>query len=105
MKQTPSSPSTTGTTSRSSGICSRWGPHLGIRSWGWLSSGARCPGIETILISESGVSLAATGWRLIGERGGGSWSVPSRPRVDKHPTQAKLLFERTAKGKKRDEMP
>lgn len=46
-----------------------------------------------ILASENGATLRASGWRLIGERGGGSWSVPSRPRVDKHPTQAKLLFE------------
>jgi hypothetical protein len=46
-----------------------------------------------ILASESGASIKAAGWRLLGERGGGSWSVPSRPRVDKHPTQKKLLFE------------
>lgn len=47
-----------------------------------------------ILASEPGTSLTAAGWRNLGERGGGSWSVPSRPRVDKHPTQTKLLFER-----------
>lgn len=47
-----------------------------------------------ILASEPGTSLTATGWRSLGERGGGSWSVPSRPRVDKHPTQPKLLFEK-----------
>jgi hypothetical protein len=47
-----------------------------------------------ILANEPGTSLTATGWRLMGERGGGSWSVPSRPRVDKHPLQTKLLFER-----------
>ena len=47
-----------------------------------------------ILASESGVSLTACGWRLIGERGGGSWSVPSRPRVDTHPLEPKLLFEK-----------
>jgi hypothetical protein len=47
-----------------------------------------------ILASEPGTSLTASGWRLIGERGGGSWSVPSRPRVDKHPLQRKLLFEK-----------
>lgn len=47
-----------------------------------------------ILASEPGTSLTATGWRLMGERGGGSWSVPSRPRIDKHPLQTKLLFER-----------
>lgn len=46
-----------------------------------------------ILKSEDGASLRASGWRLIGERGGGSWSVPSRPRNDKHPTEPKLLFE------------
>lgn len=49
-----------------------------------------------ILASEPGTSLMGTGWKLIGERGGGSWSVPSRPRVDKHPTQKKMLFERSA---------
>jgi len=49
-----------------------------------------------ILAEEPGTSLMAAGWRLIGERGGGSWSVPSRPRVDKHPTQKKLLFEKSA---------
>lgn len=46
------------------------------------------------LPEEGGASLRATGWKLIGERGGGSWSVPSRPRVDKHPLQKKLLWER-----------
>ena len=49
-----------------------------------------------ILASEPGTSLAAAGWRQIGEVRGRSWSTPSRPRVDKHPTQAKLLFETTA---------
>lgn len=51
--------------------------------------------ITYILNTEPGTSLAAAGWTLIGERGGGSWFRPSRPRVDKHPTQKKLLFERT----------
>ena len=46
-----------------------------------------------ILDTEPGASLRAAGWKLIGQRGGGSWSVPSRPRVDRHPTQGKLLFE------------
>lgn len=49
--------------------------------------------ITYILNNEPGTSLKASGWKLIGERGGGSWSVPSRPRVDKHPLQKKLLFE------------
>ncbi len=46
-----------------------------------------------ILASETGASLRGVGWRLVGERGGGSWSCPSRPRVDTHPLQTKLLFE------------
>ena len=45
------------------------------------------------LPEEGGASLRASGWRLIGERGGGSWNCPSRPRVDNHPTQRKLLWE------------
>ncbi len=45
------------------------------------------------LPEEGGASLRAAGWKLIGERGGGSWNVPSRPRVDTHPTQGKLLWE------------
>lgn len=49
--------------------------------------------ITYILNSEPGTSLKASGWVLIGERGGGSWSVPSRPREDNHPLQKKLLFE------------
>lgn len=48
-----------------------------------------------ILDSEPGTSLKASGWKLLGERGGLSWNVPSRPRVDKAPRQKKLLFERT----------
>ena len=49
-----------------------------------------------ILASEPGTSLQAAGWRMIGETAGGSWSRPSRGRIDKHPTQPKFLFERTA---------
>jgi hypothetical protein len=48
------------------------------------------------LASEQGASLRGAGYRLIGEAGGGSWSVPSRPRVDKHPLQKKLRWEVTA---------
>jgi len=49
-----------------------------------------------ILASEGGASLRASGWRLIGERGGGEWSVPSRPRKSaKFPTETKLLWEQS----------
>lgn len=46
-----------------------------------------------ILASEDGASLKASGWRLIGQIPGRAWSCPSRPRVDTHPLQDKLLFE------------
>jgi len=48
-----------------------------------------------ILDTEPGTTLRAAGWRLVGQAGGGSWSVPSRLRVDKHPLQGKLRFEIT----------
>lgn len=48
--------------------------------------------ITYTLPEEGGVSLKAAGWICLGEAGGGSWSVPSRPRVDKHPTQTKLKW-------------
>ena len=48
------------------------------------------------LASEGGVSLRATGWKLIGERGGGSWSREKRHREDKAPLEIKLLWEACA---------
>lgn len=51
--------------------------------------------ITYVLDTEPGTSLVAAGWKCIGTAGGGSWSRPSRPTVDKHPLQKKLRFERT----------
>lgn len=48
-----------------------------------------------ILVSESGISLRASGWRLIGTAGGGSWHREGRPRVDLAPTQQKLRYEKS----------
>lgn len=48
------------------------------------------------LKSEPGTSLKAAGWKLIGETPGKSWSVPTRPREDKHPIEPKLVWERAA---------
>jgi hypothetical protein len=49
--------------------------------------------ITYTLPEEGGASLRGAGWRCLGERGGGSWSCPSRPRVDTHPLQVKLCWE------------
>lgn len=51
--------------------------------------------ITYTLPAEGGASLRGAGFKLIGEAGGGSWSRKSRPRVDLHPTQAKMRWERT----------
>jgi len=45
------------------------------------------------ITSESGVSLRASGFRCIGQAGGGSWNRPNRKRVDKHPTESKIRWE------------
>ena len=37
-----------------------------------------------IAVSEGGASLRAAGWTMMGARRKRSWSVPSRPRNDKH---------------------
>jgi tRNA A37 N6-isopentenylltransferase MiaA len=49
--------------------------------------------ITYILNTETGISLKAAGWKLIGEAGGGNWNVKSRPRIDTEYSQKKLLFE------------
>ena len=49
--------------------------------------------ITYTLDTEPGSSLRAAGFDLIGTVRGGSWSRPSRPRVDTHPLQGKLAWE------------
>ncbi len=49
--------------------------------------------ITYTLQSERGTSVKAAGWKCVGETKGGSWSVPSRPRVDKHPLEPKFRWE------------
>ncbi len=49
--------------------------------------------ITYTLETENGVSLVAAGWRCLYKTKGGTWNCRSRPRVDKHPTIPKLLWE------------
>ena len=51
--------------------------------------------ITYVLDSETGTSLKASNWKLVHEVKGRSWDTPSRPRVDTHPLQNKLMFEAT----------
>jgi len=61
---------------------------------------ARAMGYKKIITytldDESGISLSAAGWKIIHKTRGGSWNCKSRPRVDKHPTQRKLMFEKSS---------
>lgn len=45
------------------------------------------------LATEPGTSLRAAGWRVVHEVRGASWNRDGRPRVDKHPTSNKRLWE------------
>jgi hypothetical protein len=46
-----------------------------------------------ILDTEPGTTLKAAGWIKTITNKGGSWSVPSRPRIDKHPLGPKTRWE------------
>lgn len=52
--------------------------------------------ITYTLASETGTSVKASGWRVVGEIRGHSWNNPSRPRVDKAPLENKTLWEMTS---------
>lgn len=56
--------------------------------------------ITYILSTENGASLHGAGWKCIGKTRGGSWNCKSRPRVDEHPLQAKMCFEKTREKQK-----
>lgn len=60
-----------------------------------LALGFRRIGTYT-LARESGASLRAAGWVPVAEVEGRSWSCPSRPRTNNHPTENKTLWESQA---------
>lgn len=43
--------------------------------------------------TESGSSLRAAGWKVVGERKARSWNCQGRPRVDRHEITERLLWE------------
>ena len=49
--------------------------------------------ITYTLPDEGGASLRASGWKLLGEAGGGNWNSKTRPRVDSDHQQLKLKWE------------
>lgn len=68
--------------------------------YGCAAKAAMALGFQRIgtytLARESGASLRGAGWIAIAEVKGRSWNCPSRPRTDKHPTEAKTLWELAA---------
>ena len=51
--------------------------------------------ITYILDSEKGTSLKAAGWTIASRSKGGSWDRECRARTDKHPTEAKVRYEKS----------
>lgn len=45
-----------------------------------------------VLESESGASLKAAGWVKVADSAGGTWSRPTRLRLDEHPTEPKTRW-------------
>lgn len=76
------------------GACARVAKEMGYRRI-----------VTYTLITESGTSLKASGWKDMGEAGGVSWNTPSRPREEvqvtlfgeerKYPDCKKRRWERT----------
>lgn len=78
-------------------LCTDGTPHAASMLYAAAWRAARAMGyrrlITYILKDETGTSLRAAGWRLIGQAGGGSWSRAERPRVDTHPLEQKQLWQ------------
>lgn len=72
-------------------------PHAASKLYAACWRAARAMGYRRLitytLIEEAGTSLRAAGWKELYKTRGGSWDCPSRPRVDKHPTGQKVLWE------------
>lgn len=54
--------------------------------------------ITYTLPEEGGASLRAAGWKIVGQTKAEGWGREARPRVDKHPTQSKLIWEPVTAG-------
>lgn len=77
--------------------CTDRTPHAASKLYAAAWRACRAMGYKRLLTytlaSESGTSLKAAGWRVVGQTQGGSWSRDGRPRIDKHPLGQKTLWE------------
>ncbi len=78
-------------------VCSNGTKNACSKLYGLAWQAAKSLGYKRLitytLAEEGGASLRGAGWKLLGEAGGGTWNRQSRPRIDTHPTQTKLLWE------------
>jgi hypothetical protein len=79
-------------------LCTDGTPNACSLLYGASARAAKAMGYRLIITytlpEEGGSSLRASGWRLVARIRGRSWSCPSRPREDKHPTDDKDRWER-----------
>lgn len=77
--------------------CTDGTPHVASKLYAAAWRAARAMGYRRMvtytLEAESGTSILAAGWRLVGQTKAHHWSCPSRPRVETYPTGAKTLWE------------
>jgi len=77
--------------------CTDGTPHACSMLYGAVRRAAKALGytrlITYTLEDEPGTSLKAAGWVQTATVQGRSWSCPSRPRTDKHPTVDKVRWE------------
>lgn len=82
--------------------CTDGTPHVASMLYGAARRAAWALGYKRLitytLASELGTSLKAAGYREVGVTGGGTWHRRNRPRVDKHPTGQKVLWEAITAG-------
>jgi hypothetical protein len=77
--------------------CTDGTPHAASKLYAAAWRATRALGYKRLitytLAEESGISLTAAGWQLVGKCGGGTWNREDRKRIDKHPTGQKMLWE------------
>jgi hypothetical protein len=78
--------------------CTDGTPNVNSMLYGAATRAAFAMGYKRLitytLITEPGTSLKCANWKCIGEAGGGSWDRKARPRVNKAPTDKKMLWEK-----------
>ena len=82
--------------------CTDGTKHVASKLYAAAWRAARAMGYKRLITytlkEERGTSLIAAGWKVIGKTDGGTWHRKDRPRIDKHPTGQKTLWEASGAG-------